>query len=55
MLFFASFDPEVIGQLATYPMQISRAVGYSVGFLLFWVLLMINSLLVVFLLRGNSE
>jgi hypothetical protein len=55
MLFFASFDPAVIAQLATYPMQISRGAGYTIGFLLFWVLLVINSLFVILLLRDKSK
>jgi putative Ca2+/H+ antiporter (TMEM165/GDT1 family) len=37
-LFFASFDPEALGHAATFPMPLSRMAGYTVGFLLFWVL-----------------
>lgn len=55
ILFFASFDPEIIAQLATFPFEISRTAGYSLGFLLFWLLLMINSLFVVFMLSGNAK
>lgn len=54
-LFFASFDPSIIAQLATYPIVMSRTAGYSIGFLLFWLLLIINSLAVIFLIRGNPK
>jgi hypothetical protein len=37
-LFFASFDPEALGQAATFPMPLSRMAGYTLGFLLFWLL-----------------
>jgi hypothetical protein len=43
MLFFATFDPIAITEVATFPIQIDRIGGYSFGFLLFWVLLIINS------------
>jgi len=43
MLFFATFDPVAIADIATFPMEVDRISGYSIGFLLFWVLLIINS------------
>ena len=43
MLFFATFDPLAIAEVATFPMQVDRIGGYSIGFLLFWLLLIINS------------
>jgi hypothetical protein len=46
MLFFATFDPVALAELATFPLEIDRMGGYSIGFLLFWVLLIINSSLV---------
>ena len=49
MLFFATFDPVIIAQMATFPMEISRSGGYSVGFLLFWLLLIVNSMAVIWL------
>lgn len=54
-LFFASFDPSIIAQVATYPVVLSRTAGYSIGFLLFWLLLIINSLAVIYLIRGNPK
>jgi hypothetical protein len=51
MLFFATFDPLDLGDIATYPTSLDRVSGYSVGFLLFWSLLVINSLVVVWLAR----
>jgi hypothetical protein len=50
MLFFATFDPVVIVKAATFPMQLSRGTGYSVGFLLFWMLLCINSFITSWLI-----
>lgn len=49
MLFFATFDPAVIAQVATFPMEMDRTAGYSVGFLLFWLLLVFNSIVVIWL------
>lgn len=49
MLFFATFDPQEIMRLATYPLELDRLSGYSIGFLLFWVLLICNSLAVLWL------
>ena len=49
MLFFATFDPQEIVRLATYPLELDRLSGYSIGFLLFWVLLICNSLVVLWL------
>jgi hypothetical protein len=43
MLFFATFDPVELAEVATFPLQLDRIGGYSVGFLLFWLLLIINS------------
>ena len=38
MLFFATFDPLLINQAATFPMELSRTSSYSIGFFLFWIL-----------------
>jgi hypothetical protein len=43
MLFFATFDPVELAEVATFPLQLDRIGGYSIGFLLFWLLLIINS------------
>lgn len=48
-LFFATFDPSVLAQIATYPMYLGRTAGYSIGFLLFWVLLIVNTLVIIWL------
>jgi len=53
-LFFASFDPVLIAEVATYKLNIDRLTGYSLGFLLFWLLLVCNSLLVNGLSRRSS-
>ena len=56
MLFFATFDPVEIAQLATFPLTIDRNTGYSLGFILFWLLLSVNSAAVVWMSRrGHRE
>jgi hypothetical protein len=51
MLFFATFDPIELAKVATYPLELDRVSGYSTGFLLFWLLLVINSSVVNWLSR----
>lgn len=46
MLFFATFDPEQISEVATFPLELDRSTGYSVGFFLFWLLLIVNSVVI---------
>lgn len=55
MLFFAAFDPVVIAQVATFPMFIDRTTGYSLGFLLFWLLLIVNSFAVIWMSNRGSR
>ena len=55
MLFFATFDPVAIAQMATFPMEIDPTTGYSAGFLLFWLLLVINSLVVIWLADRKAD
>ena len=55
MLFFATFDPVEIAEIATFPMTLDRSSGYSAGFLLFWALLIINSCLVNWLLARDPN
>jgi hypothetical protein len=49
ILFFATFDPPKLGEIATFPTELGRSAGYTIGFLLFWLLLMINGLVVSWL------
>jgi hypothetical protein len=37
MLFFASYDPVDLSQIATYPINLSPTTIYTLGFFLFWV------------------
>lgn len=55
ILFFATFDPSIIAQYATFPMSINRSAGYSIGFLLFWLLLVLNSLAVIWLVKRKPK
>lgn len=50
VLFFAAFDPQVLSEAATFPAHLSRGVGYTVGFLLFWLLTGATSALTIILL-----
>lgn len=45
MLFFATFDPSQLAAIATFPLELDRSSGYSIGFLLFWLLLIINGVI----------
>lgn len=38
MLFFASFEPEDLAAVATFPLELSSTALYSLGFILFWIL-----------------
>lgn len=38
MIFFAMFDPELLGEVTTFPIELSRTQGYSIGFFMFWAL-----------------
>lgn len=55
MLFFATFDPVEIAEVATFPMTLDRTSGYSAGFLLFWALLIVNSFVVNWLLARDPD
>jgi hypothetical protein len=46
MAFFAVFDPELLGQLATFSVQVSATQGYTYGFLFFWVFNFITAFVV---------
>lgn len=54
MLFFATFDPVDISQVATFPMELDRLSGYSMGFFLFWVLLIFNSVVINWLVSHKK-
>lgn len=55
MLFFATFDPEEISSVATFPIEFDRTSGYSIGFLCFWALLMINGGVIAWLSNTQSK
>ncbi len=38
VFFFAMFDPELLGEVTTWNVSLSRLEGYSIGFILFWLL-----------------
>lgn len=55
IFFFSTFDPSLIAQVATFPMHINRSTGYSIGFLLFWVLLVVNSVTIIWLIKRSPK
>lgn len=46
MAFFAAFEPELLGQLATFSIEITAMEGYSFGFVFFWVFNLITAFIV---------
>lgn len=54
MLFFATFDPVELAHIATFPTGLDRTTGYSLGFLLFWILLMLNGAVITWLMSNNT-
>lgn len=55
MLFFAAFDPQALAAAATFPAEMSRLAGYTLGFFFFWGLAASAATLAIFLLRGNGR
>ena len=46
MAFFAVFDPELLGQLATFSVMVTATQGYTYGFLFFLVFNLITAVMV---------
>ncbi len=46
MGFFAAFDPVLMGQLATFNVDITAMEGYTFGFIFFWAFNLITAVLV---------
>ena len=55
MVFFAMFDPETLGQVTTWPITLSRLQGYSIGFMLFWILTAATAAVTAFMLALPVE
>jgi hypothetical protein len=56
LFFFAFFDPAVFGEGATPPRWLSgRLAGYGVGFLFFWAMGALSSVLTLYLLRTDRR
>lgn len=52
LFFFAFFDPAIFGEGAAPPRWLSgRMAGYGVGFLFFWAMGTLSSVLTLYLLR----
>lgn len=46
MAFFAAFEPELMGQLATFSVDITAIEGYTFGFIFFWIFNLITAVMV---------
>lgn len=46
MGFFAAFDPVLMGQLATFSVDLTPLEGYAYGFIFFWLFNLITAVLV---------
>ena len=46
MVFFAMFDPELLGELSTWGVIIEATQGYTFGFLFFWLFNLLTAFLV---------
>ena len=46
MGFFAAFDPVLMGQLATFNVDLTAMQGYAFGFVFFWLFNLITAVLV---------
>lgn len=55
MFFFSMFDPEALGYITTWPITLDRIGGYSIGFLLFWVLTILSSSIAVLLVSNSHK
>lgn len=50
MVFFAMFDPTELGEVTTWPIELDRQWGYTIGFFAFWILCLISSVITLILL-----
>lgn len=46
MVFFAMFDPELLGQLSTWSIEVSPSQGYTFGFIFFWLFNFVTAFMV---------
>jgi hypothetical protein len=55
LLFFATFDPQTLAGVATFPTHLSPLAGYTLGFFFFWALGAGTAALAVFLLQAYQR
>ncbi|MEN1956494.1 hypothetical protein [Luteimonas changyuni] len=55
MVFFAFVDPLVLRDITFPGVEISRSLGYSIAFFMFWVATAASSLFTWYLLRPSSR
>lgn len=56
MVFFAMFDPYHLSEITTWPIELDRKWGYTLGFFGFWALALLSSFITtVLLLPGNKS
>lgn len=55
VVFFATFDPQELAIAATFATPLSRMAGYTLGFLGFWAVAGLSSLVTAWLILGFSR
>lgn len=55
VVFFATFDPQVLTASATFPFELSRSGAYTLGFVLFWILAAASASAAVWLLGADPQ
>jgi hypothetical protein len=55
VLFFATFDPHLLLDAATFPFELTRLGAYTLGFVLFWILAAAAASAAVWMLRAEPH
>lgn len=55
MVFFAMFDPLRLGEITTWPVELDRKWGYTLGFFGLWALALLSSFITAILLSPGNQ
>lgn len=55
VLMFAFIDPELLGQVLSFPMSWSSLTGYAVGFFFLFLIALLSSVFTLLLLKNASS
>ena len=53
--FFAMFDPAELGKITTWPIELDRRWGYTLGFFCFWLVTAFSSFITVILIAPGNK